>query len=94
MPLSQLINLAANTLLTVALSMFMIFVYGRSGAIDKLHFFERAVIKTALAMTASGAFLNVLTVADPSISEVVFNSGLAIVFVWAAWFHYKYFVKK
>lgn len=94
MPLSQTVNLIANILLTIGVTMFMVFVYGRSTMIDKLHFFERAVIKTALAMTACGAFFNVLTVAYPSFPEIVFNSGLAIVFVWAAWFHFKYFVKK
>lgn len=94
MQLSLLINLIANTILTVSISMFMIFVYGRSSKIDHLHFFERVTIKIALAMTASGAFFNVLTFANPSFSEILFNTGLAIVFAWAAWFHFKYFVKK
>lgn len=94
MPLSQTVNLIANIVLTLGVSLFMVFVYGRSSMIDKLHLLERVTIKVALAMTACGALFNVLTLAYPSFSEIVFNSGLAIVFAWAAWFHFKYFVKK
>lgn len=94
MQIGQTINLLANILLTVGVTMFMIFIYGRSTMIDSLHTFEKMLIKVALAMTACGSLLNVLTLANPSFSEIIFNSGLAIVFVWAAWFHFKYFVKK
>lgn len=94
MEISQLINLIANILLTVGIAMFMVFVYGRSTMIDKLPFIERFIIKASLAMTASGALFNVLTLAASHPSEILFNSGLSIVFVWAAWFHFKYFVKK
>jgi len=62
--------------------------------IDKLPFLERLVIKVALAATACGALLNALTFSVPKMPELTFNFGLAIVFVWAAWFHFKYFVKK
>lgn len=93
METSQLINLIANILLTIGLTLFMIFVYGRSSMIDKLHFFERVSIKFALALTACGSFFNVLTAPKPEIPEITFNSGLAVVFIWAAWFHFKYFVK-
>lgn len=94
MEISQLINLIANTLLTIGITFFMIFVYGRSTMIDKLPFLERAIIKVALAMTACGSLFNVLTLAASHPSEILFNSGLSIVFVWAAWFHFKYFVNK
>lgn len=88
------INLIANILLTIGVCLFMIFVYGRSTMIDNLHSFERWVIKIALAVTACGSLFNVLTFSNPELPEIIFNTGLAIVFVWAAWFHFKYFVKK
>jgi hypothetical protein len=94
METSQLINLIANILLTIGITLFMVFVYGRSTMIDKLPFLERIIIKIALAMTACGSLFNVLTLAASHPSEILFNSGLAIVFVWAAWFHFKYFVNK
>ena len=72
----------------------MIFVYGRSSMIDNLHSLEKWTIKIALAITTCGAFFNVLTFPKPETPEILFNSGLAIVFIWASWFHFKYFVKK
>lgn len=93
MEISQTINLISNILLTLGITMFMIFVYGRSSMVDRLHFIERVSIKVALAVTACGSLFNVLTLSNPSFSEIIFNFGLAIVFVWAAWFHFKYFVK-
>lgn len=94
METSQLINLIANVLLTIGLVLFMVFVYGRSSMIDKLPYFEKWLIKIALAITTCGAFFNVLTLPKPETPEILFNSGLAIVFIWAAWFHFKYFVNK
>jgi hypothetical protein len=89
----QIVNLIANILITVGVSLFMVFVYGRSGMIDKLPYFEKMFIKVALAGTACGAFFNVLTAPTPQFAEIVFNCGLALVFLWASWFHFKYFVK-
>jgi hypothetical protein len=94
METNQVINLIANILLTIGITLFMVFIYGRSTMIDKLPFLERIIIKIALAMSACGAFFNVLTITASHESEILFNSGLAVVFIWAAWFHFKYFVKK
>jgi hypothetical protein len=90
----QVINLIANMLLTIGVVLFMVFVYGRSSMIDNLHFFERMSIKVALAITACGSLFNVLTHPYAENSQILFNSGLAVIFIWAAWFHFKYFVKK
>ncbi len=89
----QIVNLIANALITIGVSLFMIFVYGKSGMIDKLPYFEKMFIKVALAATACGALFNVLTVPLPQNPEIIFNCGLSLVFIWAAWFHFKYFVK-
>ena len=94
MEIAQLINLIANILLTIGVVLFMVFVYGRSSMIDNLHFFERVSIKVALAITACGSLFNVLTYSKAEDSQIIFNSGLAFIFIWAAWFHFKYFVKK
>jgi hypothetical protein len=94
MEINQIINLIANILVTIGISLFMVFVYGRYTIIDKLPMFEKWVIKISLAITACGSFFNVLTLSNPETPEIIFNSGLAIVFIWAAWFHFKYFVKK
>lgn len=91
---SQQINLIANCLLTIGVVLFMVFVYGRSNMIDHLHFFERMSIKLALAVTACGSLFNILTYSNPETPQVIFNAGLAVVFIWAAWFHFKYFVNK
>jgi hypothetical protein len=93
METNQIINLIANILITIGISLFMVFVYGRSTVIDKLPIFEKWIIKIALAVTACGSLFNVLTLSTPQTPEILFNSGLAVVFVWAAWFHFKYFVK-
>jgi len=93
MSVIQVINLIANICLTIGITLFMIFVYGRSSMIDRLPTIERGIIKMGLAVTACGAFFNVLTLSTPQIPELIFNSGLAVVFIWAAVFHFKYFVK-
>jgi hypothetical protein len=45
-------------------------------------------------MTAAGSLFNFLTLSTPPFSEVLLNLGLAVVFLWAAVFHYNYFIKK
>lgn len=91
---SQIINVVANILITIGVSFFIIFVFGRSGKIDSLPSIERLIIKLALSITACGSLFNVLTGSNPQSSEIVFNVGLALIFIWGAFFHYKYFVKK
>ena len=93
METNQIINLTANILISIGVAFFMVFVFGRSNQIEKLHFFERWAIKIALSITACGSFFSVLTLSNPPFSELVFNVGLAFVFIWGAFFHYKYFVK-
>jgi len=38
--------------------------------------------------------LSFLTLSNPQETEIIMNVGLALVFLWAALFHYKYFIKK
>lgn len=89
------LNLVANLMITLGMMFFIIGVFGRKNkVIEKMHVFERVTLRVGLCSTAAGSLFNVLTLSTPAISEVVLNVGLGFLFVWAAWFHWKYFVKK
>lgn len=94
MEIMQIINAIANLITTIGITAFMIFVYGQSSKMYSLTWFERNSIKIALAVTACGSLFNLLTVRTASSPEIVLNVGLAMVFAWGAFFHFKYFVKK
>ena len=89
-----LLNLIANLLITIAVAMFMIFVFGKSNMMDKVSILERISIKVGLALVSAGSLFNFLTGSHPQDSEVILNIGLAVVFTWGAIFHFKYFVKE
>lgn len=89
-----IINGIANLIITFAVAMFMIFVFGRSNMMTKVHWLERFTIKVGLALLSAGSLFNLLNYKDIPVSEVILNIGLAIVFSWGAYFHFKYFVKK
>lgn len=89
------INLIANILVVLSVTFFIIGVFGRkSPVIDRMPLYEQYFLRISLSMLAAGSLLNVLTVSTPHITEVVLNLGVGLVFTWAAWFHWKYFVKK
>jgi hypothetical protein len=89
------INLIANVMVMISVTFFIIGVFGRrSPMIDKMPSWEQYFLRIALSMLAAGSLLNVLTVYTPHVTEVVLNVGLGLLFAWAAWFHWKYFVKK
>lgn len=88
------VNLVANCTLTVAFGAFLVFLFGRENSLmHKIKSCNTVFVKAALSLCASGALYNVLTLSEPPFSEVVMNTGLAMLFVWAAWFHYLRFVK-
>ena len=87
------INFVCSLVLSGAFTAFLIFVFGRQESkINQLPFLGILIPKIALAFCTAGALLNALTFSDPPWSEVVLNGGLALLFTWAAWFHWKYFV--
>lgn len=93
--METIINLIANSLITLGMTFFIIGVFGRkSQAVENLNRIERFLLKIALCITAAGSLFNVLTFSTPSTSEIVLNSGFGLLFTWAAWFHWKYFVIK
>jgi hypothetical protein len=88
------LNFVSSMILTFAFTAFIIFVYGReSSKLNKLSFWNSFLIKVALAFCTAGALFNALTFSDPPWSEVVLNTGLAVLFTWASWFHFCHFVK-
>lgn len=88
------INMVANCILTVSFGAFLVFLFGRENSlIHKLKNYNMAFVKVAMGVCASGSLYNVLTLSEPPISEMVMNIGLAMLFLWAAWFHYCRFVK-
>lgn len=91
----EIINLIANAVLTLAVTFFIIGVFGRkSKMIDNLPLWEQYFLRIALSTLAAGSLLNVLTVSTPHATEVILNVGVTLVFSWAAYFHWKYFVGK
>lgn len=90
---TMIVNVAANCVLTVGFGAFLIFLFGRENSmIHRLKGYHSWFVKCALGLCGAGALYNVLTVSDPPVSEVVMNTGLALLFSWAAWFHYMAFV--
>lgn len=89
-----IINSIANIVISISIAMFMIFVFGKSNMMNHIKWIERFTIKIGLALLSAGALFNFLTIPNPRFSEVILNVGLAIVFMWGAYFHFKYFVKK
>lgn len=94
MEVLTLINAIANVVITISISAFMVFVFGRLSLMHKLPAYEKHTIKIGLALVAAGSLFNCLTLSTPPISEIILNFGLAVVFLWAAIFHYNHFVKK
>ncbi len=88
------INAIANIIVTISVALFMIFVFGRSNLMQKIHWLERTTIKVGLAILSAGSLHNFFHLKNPDTSEILLNVGLAIVFSWGAYFHFKYFVKK
>ena len=69
METAQIVNVVANFILTLGITAFMIFVFGRSSMMHTLTWFERNFIKAALAISACGALESVLTLANPPASD-------------------------
>ena len=95
MEMQTLINLIANSFITFGMMFFIIGVFGRrSKVIESMNVVEKLFLKVGLCATAAGSLYNVLILSTPPLSEIVLNVGLGLLFIWAAWFHWKYFVKK
>lgn len=87
------LNFVSNLVLSFAFAMFMIFLFGRTNSkIYTLPWYKTLAVRVGMALCSCGALLNVFTFSDAPWPGVMLNSGLACVFTWAAWFHYRTFV--
>jgi len=94
MSLAIIINAVSNLVLTVGFCAFLIFLFGRENSfIHKLKGLNTIFVKVSLSVCTAGALYNLLTLSNPPVSEIVLNFGLAMLFSWAAWFHYWRFVR-
>ena len=89
------INEVANFLMCVSVTMFYVYLYGdKSKVVHRWSFVGHWTLKLGLIGIIIGSALNVLTLSDPPLTEVVLNVGLALTFVWAYLFHRKMFAEK
>jgi hypothetical protein len=87
------INFACNIVLTAAFTAFTIFLFGRENSfVYTMRTVNTVILKAGICLCVSGSLYNALSLSNPPISEVILNAGLAILFVWAAIFHYNRFV--
>jgi len=89
------INALANLIIGISMVFFIIFIFGSNNQkIKALPKYESLFIKTGLSFIACGSILSFITLSNPQFTEVLMNCGLAFVFLWGAFFHYKHFIKK
>jgi len=90
---TMLINFVASIILTISFAAFIIFIFGRPNSkLNEMPWYKTFLVKAGLCFCTAGALLNALTFSDPPWTEIVLNAGLAMVFSWAAYFHYVEFV--
>lgn len=93
--MNQLLNFIANFLILVGSVTFYIILFSNIGkgykAVEKFPVTGHWLVKSGLAFTATGAFLNLVTLSHPPFTEVIKNFGVGGLFVWAALYHAKKF---
>lgn len=90
-----IVNAIASLFVCAAMSLFFVFIFGNDlSAINKLPKTEVLFVKFGLAACTAGSLLGLVSTHEPSISEVMFNIGLASLFTWAAIYHYNRFIKR
>jgi hypothetical protein len=89
-----LINAFCNVVICLSVSAFMVFVFGRLDLTEKFGTVQKWIVKSGLALVSAGALFNFITLSKPPFTEILMNIGLAILFLWAAVFHYTHFVNK
>lgn len=90
-----IVNAIANLIIAGSVSFFIIALFGSNNkTINALSIYEKLFIRVGLSATAAGALFNVLTLSHPPLTEILLNIGLALMFSWAVYFHFKYFIIK
>jgi hypothetical protein len=87
------LNLLANTVMALSAGAFylMIFSNAAPGFNAAKHFRQRSywTVRIGLSFFVAGSLFAVLTVPPATLSQVVRNAGVAILFAWAAVYHAK-----
>lgn len=90
----QYLNIVSNSIMALSLVVFIILMFGRAESlVNKFPKWEYWMLKIGLAASASGALFSALTNPPVTWTQFLRNAGLSLLFLWAAWFHYRYFVK-
>lgn len=93
--LLTLLNFISNVLIFLGGGTFYIMLFSNIGkghkAVESFPATSHWLVKVGLALTATGAFLNLITLSTPPVTEVVLNLGLGGLFTWAAIYHAKKF---
>lgn len=91
----QILNLIANIILTISGMIFILLLYGRDeSVVNRWKFANHWGLKFGLASFVSGTLGNALLFEKTSDSQILTNVGLAAIFTWSVFFHYKIFNKK
>lgn len=93
--INALVNATCNVLIFFSMLMFIIFCFGRSDSkIYKYGDLQAFILKLGLTTICLGSLVNLISLSNPPFSEIVLNIGFALLFCWAAVFHYIVFVLK
>lgn len=88
----KIINSVSDLIIALSLIFFIYFIYNENGKIKKLSIFERLFVRIALSFGASGCLYDFLTYSNDA--SFMVHLSFAMIFIWGAYFHYKYFIKK
>lgn len=90
-----LLNFVSNLLIFLSAGTFYIMLFSTIGkghkAVESFPATSHWLVKVGLAFTVTGAFLNLITLSTPHITEIILNLGLGGLFTWAAIYHAKKF---
>lgn len=93
--LNTILNFISNLCIFLGAGLFYVMLFSKIGkghkAVDSFPATSHWLVKIGLAVTTTGAFLNLVTLSSPNITEVIMNVGLGGLFVWAAIYHAKKF---
>lgn len=93
--MNGLINSAFHAIGLLGLVLFIVLLYGRGDSL--VHSWPRwrtMSLKAGLALVAGGHLLAALSFQSVPVGELMLNGGLAILWCWAAVFHYQHFLKR
>lgn len=86
------INLLCNIILCGAGTLFFLALFThKSSIVHKWPILHHWTLKFGLSAFIAGSLFNILTLSTPPWTEIVLNVGLALIFSWASYFHYKVF---